>query len=330
VLSLVHPFNTPVLATICATDALLSVRAARGSGWRQAIRHAAWPLAAAAAAGFAALPVSVYNLLLFQFDPFWSGTYGIQNLMPAPSPPSLLVDFGLVLLAAPLSWPVIRRWPEDRRRLALVWIALSLLWLYTPVPYQRRFAFGVQPMLAVLAALGLLELNRWMRNWGWGGLRRRVVNYTLSFAALATSVLIYLSLISSAAANVPSEVYLWSAPEAVAARWLAENSNASDVAMAATLYANPLVGAFDGRVVHGHIVATRESTRKEALVKRFYASDTPVEERRAILQRSGATLVALGPRERALGTVDLGTLAELRLVYDRDGVRWYRLAAPPA
>ena len=116
----------------------------------------AWP--AALVAGIAAAPMAAYSLLLYQTDPFWSGTYSAQNLMPAPAPWSLPFDFGLVLLVAPLSWPIVRHWPAERRRLILLWICLGLLWMYAPVAYQRRFAFGVQPALAVLAGIGLVEI----------------------------------------------------------------------------------------------------------------------------------------------------------------------------
>ena len=79
--------------------------------------------------------------------------------------------------------------------------------------------------------------------------------------------------------NKPAEVYLWSRPEATAARWLGEHSSASDVVLASTEYANPLAGTIDGRVVHGHIVATLHSSAKEALVHRFFAADAAAADR---------------------------------------------------
>ena len=147
-LSLVHPFNAPTLVSVLVAHAALTGRRA-------------WP--AAIVAGLAVAPAVLYSLLLFQLDPFWSGTYGVQNVMPAIPPWSVVLDYGLVLLAAPLAWPVVRRWPSERRRLLLLWVGLGLAWMYVPVPYQRRFAFGVQPALAVLAAVGLLEMNVWLR-----------------------------------------------------------------------------------------------------------------------------------------------------------------------
>jgi len=130
VLSLVHSFNTPVIASVLAIHALLMGRRA----WLAAV-----------VAGMAAAPMALYSLLLYQTDPFWAGTYNAQNLMPSPAPWMLPLDFGLVLLAAPLAWPIVRAWPRERRILIAVWIAAGLAWMYAPVPYQRRFAFGIQP-----------------------------------------------------------------------------------------------------------------------------------------------------------------------------------------
>src|SRR5207248_575331 len=270
--------------------------------------------------------MALYSLLLYQNDPFWSGTYSLQNLMPSPAPWLLPLDFGLVLLAAPLAWRVVRQWPADRRNLILLWIGLGLIWMYAPVPYQRRFAFGVQPALAVLAAIGLLELNAWMLVRRIARWRLRLVNYLVIVAALSTSILVYLALLASAVSDKPTEVYLWSHAEAAAGSWLRANSAAQDVVLASTEFANPLAGVIDGRVVHGHIVATLRSDDKQALVQAFFSADATSAQRSQLLNESAATIVAFGPRERALGASDLSGQPNLTLIYDRDGVELYSVA----
>lgn len=310
ILSLVHSFNTPVLVTVLLGHAALSGRKA-------------WPAGIVAAA--AAAPMALYSLALYATDPFWAGTYNVQNLMPSPAPGLLPLDFGVVLLAAPLAWRAVCRWPSERRKLILLWIAAGLVWMYAPVPYQRRFAFGVQPALAVLAAVGLYQLQAWLAAKNVGRWRTRLVNYTVVVAALSTSILVYLALLASAVSNKPAEVYLWSHAEATAADWISSHSSASDVVLASTEFANPLAGVIDGRVVHGHIVATLHSDEKSGWVQTFFGSDTSREERSQILADSGATLVAFGPRERALGATDLGGQTELQLLYDQEGVQIFRV-----
>jgi hypothetical protein len=153
----------------------------------------------------------------------------------------------------------------------------------------------------------------------------RTVNYSVLVAALSTSALVYTALLASATTNKPAEVYLWSRPEAAAATWLSAHSTSDDVVLASTEYANPMAGVIDGRVVHGHIVATLHSDAKAALVKTFYSAEASSSERSEILAETGATLVALGPRERDLGATDLSRQPELSLIYDQDGVQLFRI-----
>ncbi len=83
----------------------------------------------------------------------------------------------------------------------------------------------------------------------------------------------------------------------------------------------------DGRVVHGHSVATLHSDQKETLVQSFYAVDAPAQARTDIVRLSGATIIALGPAERALGATDLTRQPGLHLVYDSEGVQFFRVGA---
>src|SRR5438477_13150961 len=118
--------------------------------------------------------------------------------------------------------------------------------MYAPLPYQRRFAFGVQPALAVLAAVGLVEVNAFFLAQHVGPLRRRLFNYAAAVAGISTSLLVYLSLLSSAVLNAPADVYVWSRAEAEAGQWLGSHSTAEDVVLASTEFANPLAGVIDG------------------------------------------------------------------------------------
>jgi uncharacterized membrane protein len=108
---------------------------------------------------------------------------------------------------------------------------------------------------------------------------------------------------------------------------LADHSGGDDVVLASKDLSNPLAGVISGRVVQGHSVATLHSDEKEALVTRFYAADASAQDRATILQQTGATMVALGPRERALGVTDLSSQPDLTPVYDSDGVELFRVNA---
>ena len=243
--------------------------------------------------------------MLFQTDPFWSGTYGAQNVMPAPPPWALPFDYGLVLLAAPLAWPVVRRWPRERRRLMLLWVGLGLVWMYVPVPYQRRFAFGVQPALAVLAAVGLFEMNVWLRAQQVGALWRRLLNYAVVVAGSSTSLLVYVSLVASALLNTPVAGVSVEPPRG-GRRGVARATTARPRTWCWPRPSSPI--RWPGRSTGEWSTATswRRCTamQKAAWVTHSTRSTRALEQRADIMRLSGATVVALGPRERALGATD--------------------------
>ena len=129
-LALLHPFNLPVVLGLFGL-----YTAAR---WARTRRWPARAVAATALASGVALPLLLYNYWAFRLEPFWSVVYGQQNTVPSPEPLRLLLDYGLVLLLAPLA---LRAWPAprtERQWLALLAGTLLLLALYAPVPFQRR------------------------------------------------------------------------------------------------------------------------------------------------------------------------------------------------
>jgi len=80
--------------------------------------------------------------------------YARQNEMPSPPPLAYLVGFGLL-------WPLsLYGFIAIRRRVSFAWVLLGwsvagYLFVYVPVPYQRRMAEGWQIPLVLLGAAGL-------------------------------------------------------------------------------------------------------------------------------------------------------------------------------
>ena len=151
--------NSYSLATVCAVvsiHAVVMTVLARRLVWRG--------LVAAALVNLAALPILAYGVLTFVLgaDPFWGVAYGKQNLTPTPSPANVAISFGLVLILAVAGLRSFGRRATSGRVLVLVWIASMALMMYLPVGVQRRFAFGLQPMLALVAAFGLPPLWRFV------------------------------------------------------------------------------------------------------------------------------------------------------------------------
>jgi len=315
-LALVHPFNLPVVLAVFGAYA--------GVAW---LRTRRWPGGAALAvvvASAVALPFLLYNYYTFRIEPFWSVVYGQQNTVPSPSPLRLVMDYGPVLLLAPL---VLRAWPRpwtDRQWLAVLWAGLLLLALYAPVPFQRRLAYGLQPGLAVLAAASLA--------WWYGRLgprgRRRLAAGMLALA-LPTAAFLYAGMVLSAATNAPVEVYVASRPEWEAGEWLATRMAPDEVVLATEDSGFWLAALIPGRVWLGHKGITYDVEGKRQVVDAVLAG--PPADIAHLLTAHGIRYLYYGPRERALGAVE--ETPALRRVYTTPDVTIFQVASttePPA
>jgi hypothetical protein len=256
--ALLHPFHLPVLLAALMLSGV-------ASAWR--VRNAAG-LAVAVAAGLGALPVLGPTLATFAFDPFWSATYSLQNVLPSPAPHELVVDLGPTLLLAMGGAFALRT------RVApvglLLWLLLALLAMYVPLPYQRRLGFGLQPALAVLAGNTLASASARLR-------RRQAAWLRLGVAAAAASgtSLVLVGIVASGLHNAPLPVYRSTTDLDAVAIWLDTRARADDVIVADWSIANYLAPRTPARVYGGHPVATLQANTKQQLVELTFASAEP-------------------------------------------------------
>ncbi len=253
-LALLHPFHEPVLLGALLVAGLVWWRTGTGPG----------TLLAGLAASAASLPVLLPTAATFTLDPFWSATYGQQNLLPSPAPHELFVDVGVTLALA-----IGAVWLTRGRGVPFglgIWLLLGLVGMYLPVPYQRRLAFGLQPAVAVLAGSALVVWAAALRSRAAAALR-------LSVAALAAggSVLIVAAVVGSLLGNAPIPVYRSTTDLDAAAAWLSTQVRPGQVVAAEWDAANYLAARTDGSVFGGHPVATLDPARKRLLVATLFA-----------------------------------------------------------
>jgi hypothetical protein len=328
-LGVVNPFS---LATICAVlTAFGLVQVVRRQWGVTGIVTLASVVAAAA-------PFLLYSLLVFTADPFWGATYGRQNKTLTDPPGELLLGFGLLVpLAVVGAWSV-RRELTSGRLLVLSWIVASVALMYLPVGFQRRFSFGLHPVLGLVAALGL-----WT---AWTRLRARRAT-TGSLLRIAGAVLVGPMLFGSTfllyvagfgvasgpASTVtvrPDSASVTFQPASLrsAGAWLSAQMEADDVVLGHMLTGNFLAGIVPGRAYLGHWVATLDFARKQQEMAWFYAAPLD-EERLRFLRDRQIRFVVYGPHERVIGAPwpDASTVGGslLELVYDMDGVAIYQV-----
>ena len=286
---------------------------------------------AAVVAVAAAVPSLAGNAVTFTFDPFWSLTYGRQNVQLTPPMLDIAEAFGLLLPLAALGLPTLFRAPTPGRVLALVWVLSAMILMQLPFGTQRRFGTGLHAMLVLLAAPGAVLVMRALHNWLRRGRRRfarPLVASVLIQALFGSTVYSYFVVLSFALA--PSVGFLAQQvavperspyhPEAVTevAAWLRMHASSDDLILGVDLTGNYLAGATPSRVYVGHWVATLDYGTKGQQANWFYSE--PLDDARiGFLQAAGIDYVVFGPHERRLG----GSVREgstLRRVYSGSGV----------
>jgi hypothetical protein len=328
-LGVVNPFS---LATICAVLTAFGVV--------QLVRRRVTVTGVVTLAGVvaAAAPFLLYSLLVFTADPFWGATYGRQNKTLTDPPGELLLGFGLLVpLAIVGAWSV-RRAPTSGRLLVLSWIVASVALMYLPVGFQRRFSFGLHPMLGLVAALGLRAA--WARlhtcRATTGSLLRIAGAVLVGPMLFGSTFLLYAAGFAVAAGPArtvgvrPDTASATFQPASLraAGSWLSARMVADDVVLAQTLTGNFLAGMVPGRVYLGHWVATLDFARKQQEMAWFYAAPLD-DERLRFLRDREIRFVVYGPHERSIGASrpDASTFGTplLEPVYDVDGVAIYQV-----
>lgn len=307
VLGLVHPFNAPIL--LLTFGVYTTARAVIE-------RRLPWPaIRATTVAGIIGAPIVIYNYLAFTFAPVWSETFGTQNLLPSPRPWELLTDYGVVLGLAVLGIISLRGRTTVPQRVVLTWLAVIAVCIYLPVPYQRRFALGVQPALAALAALGwpvavsgaaaLLTRLGIPDRLGLG-IARRALGYSLVPLAFTTVLAGYFVVVSSAVSNQPLPFYVVDRDTYAVDEWIAQHSGPDDVTLGSFETGAALGGMTPGRVYAGHVGVTIRAAEKQARIASLYSGDMSPDEARAFLEANRVTYIVMGPEERKLGDTDPG------------------------
>lgn len=321
-LGLANPFSlVTVCAAIAAHLALMLVRE------RRLPRGAAL---AALAVFLAAAPFAAYGLATFVRDPFWGVVYGSQNTQPTPPPGELALGLSAVLVLALVGALTFVRRATPAAWLVLAWIGVSLVLVELPLNSQRRFAFGLHPMLAVLAAAGLEPLLRRLRDplVTPPGPRRALLVAGLGMALFTSSLVVYAVIVGTLAnpgASMAGHYLFQPAALKDVAERLAPLVGPDDVVLAETRTGNYLAGRIDGRVYAGHWTATVRLAEKEAALARFYRGEGGAAARRAFLANNRVRYVVYGPHERALGGPPLSD-AFLRPVYGPEEVAIYEVA----
>lgn len=258
-------------------------------------------------------PFLIYAFLVIRIDPFLA-VWNAQNITPSPPLWDLLLSLSpALLLAVPGAWLSLRL-VDNRARLLVAWLVVDLLLLYLPVSLQRRLMTGLFIPVVGLAAIGI---QHWLQI---SPRRARLALIATLILALPTNLVLLLAAFSGIQSH-NSLLYLHR-NEAHALVWIAENTPARAIILAAPETSLFIPAHTGRRVLYGHPFETLNAEQEKIAVAQFYAAD--LSDALDYLAERQVDYIFFGPREQDLGT--LPPLPGWQPVYQVDGVVIYARA----
>ncbi len=315
---LFHPFHVPMLVGVLVVAFLVFAvqypERILDRGLRLAIVLGGITLAA------------LYYVFLLSQDPLTAGR-AAQNILITPRWWMMIIGYGWIFVFAGLGaiFAIVRR--REQWVFPILWAAVQIALIYTPLDFQRRLTQGLHVPLALLAAFALFG--------GWEIFGKKI---RTRFAWVASPlVATFVFLVGFAWTNLymigrdfalfhdrPYDIFYYSAGMQKTAAWLEEHMKPGEIFLAHPISANLLVGMSGRGTYVGHGVETLRFYEKAQEAQSFYSTWTPEERGRFLTDREIVILV-VGPRERRLGTVDWSKWDFLERVLDTDDYDLYRV-----
>ncbi len=337
IIAINFPFYIYLMAGVTVIFGLGLARAQRRILWREALRLLP--------AFLIPLPLLLYYAYtLFNNPAFADWDEQSRALIISPHPAHYLLAFGVMLALALFA---LRRSPQPsktplRRWLLWAWLIAVCLLVYAPIDSQRRFIQGVHFPLAILSAIGLVEvvLPAFLRTRPLQQLLQnprytapKLTNFLLALFLLFMSLsnLYLLASVSITAGIQQLYPFFRSQDEIAGIEWLDANSQNDELVLSSYGTGNYLSAHAGNRVMVGHWAETAHFAQRQADVARFYHPDTPDEWRQNFVEEFDIRYVWLGEQERALvgeKMVDLAGWAGGMPAFSQGEVAIYQLQQP--
>ncbi|MFZ5917175.1 MAG: hypothetical protein ACOYZ7_09600 [Chloroflexota bacterium] len=263
---------------------------------------------------------AIYSVILTSVDPLWEEVLAqFANAgVYTPSPPHLVIFFGLPLILAVAAWAALiwkKTW-GDENLFILGWFAAGAVLNYIPTDFQIHMLNGWQLPMMILVTKGLYDLVApALARWRSGALQKAAqwVAVVLLVAVLPTNLYLWTwRFIDLRRHDYP---YYLHRDEIAALDWLRENASPDEVVLS-SLTVGQYVPALSGNTAFlAHWAQTVDFYDKEQRVAAFFDTATADARRAETVAAFGVDYILYGPAERALGDYDPTATPWLTLAY---------------
>jgi hypothetical protein len=278
-------------AVILTDFALLGI--VLGKWWRER-RFPKEASLAVVGLGLMQVPLTIYNLYVFQSDPVWRG-FAAQNITLSPPPIYYLWGFGLFWPLVAIGILQILREKDPPKLGFLAWMGGAFICAYLPTSLQRRFMHAMTIPLTVVAISGLKDsLLPWLARLRWANFWLRPKTAALLYIGLAS--------LSSISLSLGTAIFMRLLPEdrfdpnylVAAVDWLSTHADRNDFVISGE-QTGQLVAARSGLPVYlGHPMETIDYPQKTQQVAALFSPSTVPEP----WDLSCCEWVIYGPYER--------------------------------
>jgi hypothetical protein len=240
-------------------------------------------------------------LLLYQYyvirtDPVLS-LWDSQNITPAPDILNLMMGMCPLILVVVLGYRgLIKESTNPYIRMLMVWLVVGILITYIPFNLQRRFLTGLYIPLGILAIIALKNFQIKKSS------KTIIFRVVLSFVIISNLLLILMEI---AALNRKESLLFLKQPEYNGLMWMRGHEDRHLVILASPELSLFIPGISGNQVVYGHPFETLNAESQKADVEKFYQGNMGVNEQAKFLTENQVKFVVYGPRERALGNIEI-------------------------
>jgi len=222
---------------------------------------------------------------------FYSSFSNIKNASPSPSLLMLIIGYGFYFLI--FIFAIFFQKNKDKKIIFLyLWFFLSLILVYSPLPFARLFIRGLFFPL-VLISLNFIRVF-------FPDERGSFLNFLLVFISLFSTVFITSMRINEAGKTNP---WIYQKKEVISAFSFIKNSSFDGVL--AGYYLANLIPFFTGKKVYlGHPNQTPDFNARYLKMSKFYQGKLSNQEAKKFLEENKISLISYSDEEKSFGKIN--------------------------